>query len=71
MKRMYDYKCNDCGTIDERIVSGETIEEILAKNVPCLKCGSENTERCVSAPGGISTGFHDKPKTFTKKDYNK
>ncbi len=68
MLRSYDYKCADCGTIDDYIVRGDTLDEILSMSVTCSNCGSVNTERLISAPGGLKTNAADKPKTFVKKD---
>jgi hypothetical protein len=67
MIRSYDYKCADCGTIDDYIIRGNTLEEILNMSPKCTNCGSENTTRLISAPGGLVTNGADKPKTFTQK----
>jgi putative FmdB family regulatory protein len=67
MIRSYDYKCLDCGNVEDYIIRRDTLQEILEATVTCPKCGSENTQRLASAPGGLVTNFADKPKTFTNK----
>lgn len=67
MIRSYDFMCNDCGHVEDFIIRRDTLEEILEANVTCVKCGSDNTQRLASAPGGLVTNFADKPKTFTNK----
>lgn len=36
MKKIYDFKCNDCGEMFEKLTSNP-------ENVECKKCGSMNT----------------------------
>jgi len=46
---IYEYKCNDCGKINDVLVRN-------TQNIPlvtCSACKSENMERLVSAPGAV------------------
>jgi len=38
MKKIYDFKCNDCGELFEKLTA-------TPENVECKKCGSLNTEK--------------------------
>lgn len=60
MRKFYDYKCNNCGKVEEHLVKGDN------PVVQC-SCGSTDCTKLVSAPGGIKTNFHDRPKTFTNR----
>lgn len=65
MIRVFDYKCNECGHIEEHVVRS------LDAKPKCPKCGSRDNTKMVSAPGRLVTNSADKPKTFTNKSYNK
>lgn len=43
---IYEYECNNCKTIFETIVSIHSENDI-----PCEKCGSEDTRKLISAMG--------------------
>lgn len=43
MKRIYDFKCNDCGELFEKMTA-------TPEHVECKKCGSLNTEKVFSTP---------------------
>jgi putative FmdB family regulatory protein len=53
---IYEYKCNDCGNLYELLLP--RMEE---KPRPCPKCTSANTEKLMSAIGGISMGGGGEP----------
>ena len=46
---IYEYKCGKCGNFFEELVASSR-----SGNVPCSLCGSAETQKCVSAIGGIS-----------------
>ncbi len=50
--KIYDYKCEVCHTIDERLVKSQ-------HDVVYCKCGGL-MNRMVSAPGMVKTNFADK-----------
>ena len=54
----YDFKCKDCKHEFEELTTPQKIDEIK-----CLKCGSKNTEKLLSAPAIILKG-----KGFYKTD---
>ena len=43
MKRIYDFKCNDCGEHFEKLTA-------TTEKIECPKCGSLNTEKTLSTP---------------------
>lgn len=52
---LYEYKCQDCGTVFEELV-GKTVPD----NMPlCIKCGSDNCQKLMStfaaSVGGSAT----------------
>lgn len=54
---MYDFKCDKCGTLQERIAKSDALE-----SPPCLKCKSTSMEKQLSAPGSIKfkdPGFYE------------
>ena len=48
---IYDYKCQQCGKINE--IFQRTAAD---KEITCSSCGSDNMEKLLSAPGAILTG---------------
>ena len=52
---IYEYKCNKCQNDFEELVTGT-----INKPLPCPSCGSENTEKKMSA-AGISMGTFKDP----------
>ena len=57
MHKIFDYKCQSCGTVDEKIVKDD-------KEIIC-KC-SGIMVRLPSAPGMVKSNFHDSTK-FRRK----
>ena len=52
---LYEYKCTNCNTVFEELVTKD--QESPLK---CPSCGSDNTEKKMSA-AGISTGTYKEP----------
>ena len=46
---IYEYKCEKCGNFFEELVTGDR-----DKKIPCPACGASETQKCMSAIGGIS-----------------
>lgn len=46
---IFEYRCNGCGNQFEELISREKSD-----SVACPKCTSGDTEKLVSAPGGIT-----------------
>jgi len=46
---LYEYKCEKCSNFFEELVTGDR-----DKKIPCPACGSSETQKCMSAIGGIS-----------------
>ncbi len=46
---IYEFKCNDCGCINEFIVFGD------ADNLSCTSCSSQNLEKILSAHNTINS----------------
>jgi len=58
---LYDYKCPDCGDVEEKLMSYDDMKATDGK-VPCSKCGKTNCARTLENlttqavridPGGI------------------
>jgi putative FmdB family regulatory protein len=47
---IYEFKCNDCGSISE-ILCGVGKDE---KAISCTQCGSKNVIKTISAPASVS-----------------
>lgn len=58
--RLYDFRCNDCDAIAERLV--RTLEE-----TPACGCGSSNTERMMPRTTTFSTIIADYPGAKRRK----
>lgn len=58
--RIYDFKCVDCGTVNEQLVKKDTTA------IECQEC-SGVAKRMVSAPGMVQTNFADKTGFKTRK----
>ncbi|MFW5775101.1 MAG: FmdB family zinc ribbon protein [Chitinivibrionales bacterium] len=48
---IYEYRCKKCGNSFEELVARDP-----GKPLPCPSCKSEETEKLMSAVGGISMG---------------
>ncbi|MDR0307684.1 MAG: zinc ribbon domain-containing protein [Chitinispirillales bacterium] len=46
---IYEYKCDKCGNLFEELVTGDR-----DKKIPCPSCNSPETQKRISAIGGIS-----------------
>ncbi len=53
---LFEYKCSKCGNTFEELVNGNRNQ-----NVPCPRCKSHETEKLMSAIGGISMGKGSSP----------
>jgi putative FmdB family regulatory protein len=47
---IYTYKCRDCGTVFDFLMIKQS------EKPQCEKCGSENLEKQLSAPGAVIMG---------------
>lgn len=47
----YDFKCEECGHVFEKLTTPQKIKEIK-----CLECGSEKTQKLLSTPAIILKG---------------
>jgi len=48
---IFEYKCSDCGTVFEKLISGN-----ISKTFDCPNCSSDNTDKKLSVFGGIVMG---------------
>ncbi|MBN1757494.1 MAG: zinc ribbon domain-containing protein [Chitinispirillaceae bacterium] len=48
---IFEYHCGKCGNKFEELVQGDR-----NRTIPCPQCGSSDTEKLMSAIGGISMG---------------
>jgi putative FmdB family regulatory protein len=48
---IFEYRCKECGKVFEELISGDR-----NRSIPCPSCQSSNTEKLMSAIGGISMG---------------
>lgn len=53
---IFEYQCKKCGTKFEELVQGDREAQI-----PCPECGNNQTEKLVSAIGGIAMGKSTAP----------
>jgi putative FmdB family regulatory protein len=53
---IFEYRCRECGKEYEELVYGDR-----DKVVPCPACGSKNSDKLMSAIGGISMGGSSAP----------
>ncbi len=61
---IYEYKCNDCGRVQEFLVIGGSETRIV-----CPDCGSENMEKVLSPASFINAGSYRSPgKTCCGRD---
>jgi len=60
MKRMFEFKCNDCDSIFTKL-----IDDTIKEGVECKQCQSTDTMRIISA----TKGFQFKGSGFYETDY--
>ena len=60
---IYDYQCNACENVFDKLVLGSTV-------VTCPKCGSDNLQKLISkpAPPGQSAGLIKKARAQAAKE---
>lgn len=57
MKRMFDFKCNDCQEVFSKLVKDD-----IKYGIPCKYCASDDTIRIISSTKSIQfngTGFYE------------
>ncbi len=62
---IYEYRCQDCGTIFEKMARFSDSE----KNPECPDCESDNTQKLVSS-FAANSGFNFSPSTSTSNSCN-
>ncbi len=50
---IYEYKCEECGTISERLLMGAEV----AKDINCFQCGSQRVEKILSTVSIVTKDF--------------
>jgi putative FmdB family regulatory protein len=54
---IFEYRCSTCGTVYEELVFGDR-----DRTIPCLSCGSKQTEKIPSVIGRVAlSGSTDTP----------
>ena len=49
---IYEYRCDDCGTVSEFLL----LHRRTAKELTCSQCQSPNLTKLLSAPSAVMTG---------------
>jgi len=57
---IYEYKCNDCGTVFEQIILSKHNKEKVA----CTKCGSSKVQKTISA-ASLKLSSHSTPNSIS------
>ncbi len=61
---IFEFKCNECGHLQEIIITSSSKEELDLK---CEKCGSHELQRVISTTSYIMGSSGERVKTTTKQ----